>query len=123
MADTGEIERAEDALLQAMLASDTDALGRLIADRLLFVAPNGAVATKAMDLENYRTRAQVVKRAERKALTIEMHGEDVAVTTALVELSLEIHGEPVEGAFRYIRTWKRASGSWSIIAGAVTPCR
>ncbi len=115
------IESAEDELLRAMLGGDVDALDRLIDDRLLFLAPDGSVATKGMDLENYRTGAQIVRAARRKSLTVEVHGVDLAVSTALVELALVFREQPVEGCFRYIRTWKKEAGAWRIVAGAVMP--
>jgi hypothetical protein len=115
------IEKAEDELLRAMLSGDLDALDRLIDDHLLFLAPDGSVATKAMDLENYRTGAQVVRAAKRKRLTVAVHGDALAVSTALVELALVFRGQSVEGSFQYIRTWKREAGAWRIVAGAVMP--
>lgn len=115
------IEDVEDELLRAMQSSDVAALDRLIDDRLLFLAPDGSIATKQLDLENYRTGAQIVRSARRKSLTVEQHGEELAVSTALVELALIFRGQPVEGCFQYVRTWKKEAGAWRIIAGAVTP--
>jgi ketosteroid isomerase-like protein len=115
------IENAEDVLLRAMQSSDVDALDRLIDDRLLFLAPDGSIATKKLDLENYRSGAQIVRSARRKSLSVESHGDDLAVTTALVELALVFRGQPVEGCFQYVRTWKKEAGTWRIIAGAVVP--
>src|SRR5690349_758408 len=97
---THPIEAAEDALLKAMLAADVAALDCLIDDQLLFLAPSGLVATKQMDLENYRSGTQVVRHAERLSLAVEPHGEDLVVTTALVELSLTFQGQRVDGVFR-----------------------
>lgn len=115
------IEAAEDDLLRAMLSSDVAVLDTLIDDQLLFLAPDGSVATKAMDLENYRSGAQVVRSARRRRLEVVTHGDDVAVTSALVELSLVFRGQPVEGTFQYIRTWRRTGGAFRIVAGAVLP--
>jgi ketosteroid isomerase-like protein len=115
------IQAAEDELLRAMQSSDVDALDRLIHDDLLFLAPDGSLATKAMDLENYRTGAQIVQSARRKSLTVAVHDDDLAVSAALVELELVFRGQPVVGDFQYIRTWKRQAGAWRIVAGAVMP--
>jgi ketosteroid isomerase-like protein len=115
------IENAEDELLRAMLSADIEALDRLIDDDLLFLAPDGSVATKEMDLENYRTGAQVVRGAQRRKLSVALHGDSLAVSTALIELALLFRGQSVEGCFQYIRTWKKEAGAWRIVAGAVMP--
>lgn len=104
-----------------MQDGDLDALDRLIDDRLLFLAPDGSIATKQLDLENYRSGAQIVRSARRKSLSVEAHGDEIAVSTALVELALVFRGQPVEGSFQYIRTWQKKAGTWRIIAGAVLP--
>jgi len=115
------IKHAEEALRTAMLTADVDALDRLIDDDLLFLAPNGDLARKEEDLENYRSKAQTITRHEPRSLTIALFGEDIGVATVVVDLEGTFRGNAFAGAFRYIRTWRRSeAGAWRIIAGAVS---
>ncbi|HVJ88510.1 MAG TPA: nuclear transport factor 2 family protein [Labilithrix sp.] len=113
------IKHSEEQLRQAMLASDVDALDRLIHDELLFLGPTGALARKAEDLENYRSARQRMTKLDARDLVIELFGDDVGVVTVLVELEGSFDGAPFSGTYRYIRTWRREAGRWQIIAGAV----
>lgn len=114
------IKHAEDALRTAMLSGDVESLDRLLDDDLLFVAPNGELARKSDDLANYRSGHQSIQKHEPRDLTITLHGEDVAVSSVVVELAGQFRGEAFAATFRYTRTWRRvSSGAWRIIGGAV----
>lgn len=114
------IKHAEDSLRTAMLSSDVDALDRLLHDDLVFVGPTGALATKAHDLANYRSGAQVITSHRPRDLQIVLFGDDTAVSTVVVELEGSVHTRRFSGTYRYIRTWRRGpEGSWRVIAGAV----
>lgn len=114
------IKHAEETLRTAMLTGDVESLDRLLDDDLLFVAPNGELARKSDDLDNYRSGHQSIHRHVPRDLVIALHGEDVAVSSVVVELAGELRGEAFAGTVRYTRTWRRASsGAWRIIGGAV----
>lgn len=113
------IKHGEEQLRQAMLAGDVDALDRLIHDKLLFLGPTGAIATKAEDLENYRRGRQRITKVEPRELAIELFGDDIGVVTVLTELEGVFDEKPFSGTYRYVRTWRRDGERWQIIAGAV----
>ncbi|MFO0737220.1 MAG: nuclear transport factor 2 family protein [Labilithrix sp.] len=114
------IKHAEDALRSAILAADVEALDRLIDDELVFLGPTGTLATKAEDLESYRSAAQRVTAHHPRDLEITLFGEDTAVATLVVALEGEFRGRRIAGDYRYLRTWRRGhDGRWRIIAGAV----
>lgn len=118
------IKHAEEALRTAMLAGDVDALDALIDDELLFVAPNGELARKEDDLENYRAKAQSIDSHVPRDLTIALHGEDIAVISVVVDLAGQLRGQRFSGTFRYTRTWRRTrEGAWRIIGGGVVALR
>jgi ketosteroid isomerase-like protein len=113
------IKHSEEQLRRAMLASDVDALERLIHDDLLFLGPTGALARKDEDLENHRSGRQRMTRLDPHDVVIELFGDDVGVVTVVAELEGTFDGTPFAGTFRYLRTWRCEHGRWQIIAGAV----
>ena len=114
------IKHAEEALRTAMLAGNVAALDELIDDELVFVGPAGSVATKEDDLTAYRSGAQTISAHTPRDLTITLHGDDIAITTVVVELEGVVKARRFAGTYRYIRTWRRKhDGAWRILAGAV----
>jgi ketosteroid isomerase-like protein len=114
------IKHAEESLRTAMLEGDVEMLDRLVDDDLLFIAPTGEVARKQDDLDNYRTGAQTITSHHPRDLAIALHGEDVAISTVVVELEGTFRGQAFAGTYRYVRTWRRREdGAWRIIGGAV----
>ena len=102
-----------------MLAGDVAALDELLDDAVVFLAPDGPLVRKADDLELHRSGAQKLTKLSPRELAIELHGHDVAVASALVELEGTLHGQPFAGTYRYVRTWRRdESGEWRVIAAA-----
>jgi hypothetical protein len=78
MADT-EITALEADLRAAQLGADVNALDRLISDDLLFIGPDGALATKAQDLAAYRDGVMRVTMHEPEELHVRRVGAEVAV--------------------------------------------
>lgn len=101
-----------------MLAGDADALERLLDDRLIFVGPDGSVATKQDDLAAHRAGSHRFRRLDIEDTRIEMHG-DTALVVVLVWLSVEAQGQVFEGRHRYTRTWHHDVDGWRIIGGGV----
>lgn len=112
-----EISACEQQLIEAMRQHDVDTLESLLHDDLLFVIPTGQVVTKQMDLENYRSGNLVIS-------DIITHDQQVSLVAdnAVVSVVLNLKGayldQPIDGMFRYIRTWKRFNEQWKVIAGA-----
>lgn len=113
-----EIRHHEVLLREAMLAGDADALERLLDDCLIFVAPDGSVATKQDDLAAHRAGSHRFRRLDIEDTRIEMHGH-TALVVVLAWLSVEAQGQVFEGRHRYTRTWHRGADGWRIVGGAV----
>src|SRR5829696_6626728 len=50
-----QVTASEDSLLEAMKTNNVERLDALLHDDLLFNGPTGETATKAIDLQNYRS--------------------------------------------------------------------
>ena len=115
-----EIVALEARLRAAQLAADIAELDALIADELLFAGPDGALATKAQDLEAHRSGAVRFRYHEPQDLRVRAVGAEVAVASLEVRLGVEVHGNLVEGTYRYTRVWARERGApWRVVAGQV----
>jgi hypothetical protein len=120
MSIESEIAALEEQLRGAMLRSDVSVLDSLIADELLFVAPDGSIVDKAGDIELHRSGAQRISQLDFTGLLVRAHGE-VAVTTVVAVVSGIFNEQPFSGHFRYLRTWARTRVGWQVVAGSVSP--
>ena len=113
-----EIAALEAELRAAQLASDADALDRLIAEDLLFAGPDGQLATKADDLAAHRTRALRFTSHEPQDVRMRRVGDDVVIVSLLTRIAGSVHGQPFGGSARYTRVWAREGDRrWRIVAG------
>ena len=114
-----QLKQAEQILIQAQIAGDTDILASLIADELLFVGPDGGLYTKAMDLESHRSGIVKITSMMAHEPTIELN-LPLAVVSRKADLEVVVGGQPAEGQYRYLRVWVHRQGRWQILAGSCT---
>jgi ketosteroid isomerase-like protein len=111
----------ESRLRAAQLAGDIAALEALISDDLLFTGPDGALATKADDLAAHASGAVRFVVHEPEELRVRSISDSVAVCALRARLSVEVHGAPVVGTFRYTRVWAREGDDvWRVVGGHVS---
>lgn len=108
----------EKKLLSAMKTNNVELLDQLLHDELLFNGPSGETATKAMDLENYRSGNINLHTLESSDLMLNMVGDDIVVAVT-VEILGNYLGQEIDGKFRYLRVWKLFENNWKVIAGSV----
>lgn len=113
-----EIIKLEEELRLAMLASDVEKLDELISDSLMFIAPNGIVATKQMDLDIHRSGAQKMTKLTPSEQKIQFF-DNCAIVTVKMEVEGIIGESHISRDYRYTRTWAKINNKWQIIAGAV----
>lgn len=113
-----EILTNEKHLLEAMKTNNVELLDQLLHDELLFNGPTGETATKAMDLNNYRSGNINLHTVESSQQMLSVVGDDVVVAVT-VEIKGDYLGEELNGKFRYLRVWKRFENNWKVIAGSV----
>lgn len=121
---TDELYEAERRLQAAMLASDVEELDRLLDERLIFTGPpDGAChpQAKQLDLDNHRSRRQVMTKLVQDELTVVVAGT-TGVTCFLGTLEGTFAGEPFASRLRYTRTWVHTDEhGWRILAAHASP--
>ena len=116
------IAALEAELRAAQLASDVDALDRLISSDLLFTGPDGQLATKADDLAAHRGGVIRMRAHEPQDMRMRRVGDGVVLVALLTRIAGEFAGQRFDGTFRYTRVWAReADGVWRIAGGHVAP--
>jgi ketosteroid isomerase-like protein len=115
-----ELLLAERALQAAMLASDVEALDRLLHPRLLAVGPDGQLADKAGDLAAHRSGVFKLFTLHEEELRTVVLG-DVALTFVVLDIRGAIADAEVGGRLRYTRTWTREGGRWRVLGAHISP--
>ncbi len=107
----------EEQLMVAIKTSDLSFLDKVLHHHLLFLAPNGQLITKAMDLASHRAGEMVV---DQLVSTIEAINiiDDTAVVVIVYDTKGSMLGQPIEGQFRYIRIWKQFNDGLKVIGGS-----
>ena len=109
----------EDELLRAIRSSDISALDKLLHDDLLFIAPNGQVVTKKMDLDSHQAGTMVIEKLIRTIEQVNLI-DNLAVVIVVYETEGKMLGKSIQGHFRYIRIWKQQDGQWKVVGGSCT---
>jgi hypothetical protein len=112
-----EVIALEHALINAISTSDLQFLDKILHDDLRFLAPNGQVITKAMDLASHKAGEMVVDEIKPTIEEIKIV-DDTAIVVIVYDTKGMMLGNPIEGRFRYIRIWKGFSDSLKVIGGS-----
>jgi len=119
MISENEVLTSEGRFVEAMRNSDIEALNTLLHDDLLFNGPNGELVTKDMDLAVYKSGNMVLEENIICDQNIKIFG-DTAIVSVTIQLKGKFMLQPIEGKFRYIRTWKKINGVIKMIGGGCT---
>ena len=112
------VRQLEEALRDAMLASDVVALDSLLADGLIFIGPAGDVFGKDDDLDLHRSGRQKLTKAEWRSVEVVTHGQS-AVALVTADLAGTFDGAEFSGHFRYCRFWAKTEAGWRVVGGSV----
>jgi hypothetical protein len=119
-----ELHEAERRLQAAQLAGDAEALDGLLHERLVFTGPPDGrcrPGAKELDLDNHRSRTQVMTKVAQEELTVLVVG-GTGVTCFLGTLEGTFAGEPFSGRMAYTRTWVHEEGTgWRVLAAHAAP--
>lgn len=111
-----EIDQLEEAWRSAVLASDTAAMGSLLADDYTAITANGTLQTKQdwlAGLRSGRVRFTTLDVSDRK---IRFYG-NTAVVISRAEVQAATGDDDLSGSFRYTRVYVRnPQGRWKIVS-------
>lgn len=117
MMSSETLRAAEMELIRGIRAGDTAYLERVLHPDLLFLAPDGRVITKEMDLASHKRGDMVVETLIPAFEDIRVLG-DTATVIVVYETRGTMLGHPIQGRFRYIRFWKESPDGLQVIGGA-----
>ncbi|MWB93404.1 DUF4440 domain-containing protein [Flavobacterium sp. GA093] len=112
-----DVVNAEIELLTAIKMSDVATLEKILHTDLLFNLPDGNTITKELDLDSYRSGKIKIHLIEASNQLIRII-EDCAVVSVTILLKGTYDNHPIDGVFRYIRTWKQFDDGLKVIAGS-----
>ena len=119
-AAVAEVRTREEELRLAMLASDTAALGGLLAAEYLSTSAVGHTSTRAETILAYGARLVRVDSAAIRDLDLRVYGSAV-VALGYLDWSGEAAGQPFHATARFQRVWAReADGRWMLVANQLT---
>ena len=112
-----EIVEAENVLINAIRESNISVLEKILHDDLLFIAPDGNIITKEIDLASHRSGAMVVERIGLNIEQLNIIG-DTAVVVIDYDTKGKMLGNAIEGKFRYVRIWKKFNDGSKVVGGS-----
>jgi ketosteroid isomerase-like protein len=112
-----KITKLEYQLIEAIKTSDIKFIENILHDDLLFLAPNGQVVTKEMDLNAHKSKQMSVEQLIPKFEDFKIIG-NTAISIVVYDTKGMMLGKPISGQFRYIRTWKSFKDGIKVVSGA-----
>jgi ketosteroid isomerase-like protein len=110
------IDQLEDAWREAMVKSNSTALGALLADDYTAITANGAIQTKEQTLASLSSGALQISSLTISDRKVRIYGT-TAVVTSLAELTGNRNDEALNGRYRYTRVYVRnPQGQWKIVS-------
>lgn len=119
MNDLETLIELEETLRLSILNNDIETLNALLHPRLLFIAPDGNVVTKEIDLASHKAKTMIADSIESKIEKVELYN-NTAVVLVIYKTSGTMLGNPINGTLRYIRIWQKSDTNWMVIGGSCT---
>jgi ketosteroid isomerase-like protein len=121
--ERAQIIALEQQWRQATLTDDIPIMDRLLSEDYLGITATGEVLTKTQQLDRMREHKLVITSLEISDRKIKLIG-NIAIVTSLAQVQGTSDGDPLQGAFRYIRVYQRLPGDiWKVTNFEVTPSR
>jgi uncharacterized protein (TIGR02246 family) len=114
--DEAEILRLNERLSAAVLASDTAAMGRILAPDYVFVSASGGVGTRESMLGGYAAGALRYQEYRADSVRVRRFGDAAVVTGVIVRRGASRAGGDLSGRFRSTRVYVRRAGRWQVVS-------
>ena len=128
--DTASIEaellRIENDWPRVIKERDVVAVGRVEADDVVIVYPDGNVGSKQRDLTDIASGALTADDIDMTDLKVRVMDSDAAVVSGQIEIKNGKYKMPdgklmeTTGKYRFIDTFARRNGEWKLVAGIST---
>ena len=124
-----ELLRIENDWPRVIREKDTAAAGRVMADDVILIYPDGNVGGKEQDLKDIAAGALTAESMEMADLTVHVIDNNAAYVTGRTVLT-KAQYKPAEGQalnisghYRFLDTFAKRNGEWKLVAGASVPVR
>lgn len=111
-----DILAIENKLIDGIKNSDVAFLDSVLHDELVFIAPNGQVITKQMDLASHKAKEMIVEHLVPTFEAVNILG-NTATVIVVYDTKGTMLGNPIEGKFRYLRVWQLFDDGLKVIGG------
>ncbi len=119
MSAISEITQLERQRFDAQISQNTDALGQILADDLIYTHSNGHQDGKASSLESVRSGQSRYDAVDMEALTVRPYNDDqTAIVNALIQIDLGpgADGQPHFTRIKYVVVYiKDAAKGWQLV--------
>ncbi len=119
-ARAASVKDAELARRQALLASDTVALSRLVAPEFYEVSRFGQIRPRSANMREIATGALHLLTVNYDSTVVHVYG-DVAVLSAIADNTGTYMGMPFSGKIRYTRVFVWRDDRWQAVVMQQTP--
>jgi len=109
------VKALESARAAALMAADTTALSRLVADDFIEISRFGQIRTKAVNIREIGNGDLKLTSVKYDSLRVRVYG-DVAILMGIADNTGLSHGMPFAGKLRYTRVFVRRDGRWQAVA-------
>jgi len=115
-----ELLRLDDERSRAMIAGDTAALERLMADDIVYTHSSGRLDSKKSFIASIASGTVKYRRVNRKEVAVAVR-EGFAFLTGAVEIDVETGGKQLNLNLRFSNVWERTPKGWQQIVWQSTP--
>ena len=111
-----EVMRADASRLQAMMAGDGAALGRVFSDAVIFGHSDGRLETKAEYIKNLMAGDTAYTDAKTSEVTTLQATADVVVLLGRQSMRKKLGTEWSDMNLRFMSVWRKERGTWRMVA-------
>ena len=113
-----EVVRTEDNRLQAVIRADAAALGRLLADELVYTHSTGRVDTKSSFIQSVQSKELIYEKMEHADLNVRVYGGVALLTgrSAVRVRSARMAGQVQSFEIRFLNVYAKKNRAWQQVA-------